>query len=147
MGGELHQKGSWSFALEESRVGPLRGHPCILTVVRRRCRRRQEIYISLTHGRARREILGHSHWRKVVSAPLGPSLHAFLSMSGEAGPHTSLTAVRRRCSRVGFPLGSHPWMFTIVRRRCGHGRVAGGTASTSGACLVAQEAAPENEMK
>ena len=82
-----------------------------------------------------------------MSAPLGPSLHASLSMSGEADPHTSLTAVRRRCGRVGFPLESHPWMFTIVRRRCGRGRVTGGAASTSGACLVAQEAAPENEMK
>ena len=62
------------------------------------------------YGEARRERWGHSHLRKIVSAPSGPSLHAFLSLSDEADPHTSLTIVRRRCGRVGFPLGSHPWM-------------------------------------
>ena len=76
------------------------------------------IYDWLMYDGARREILGHSHLRKIVSVPLGPSLDASLSMSGEAGLHTSLTIVRRRCSRVGFPLESHPCMLAVVRRRC-----------------------------
>ena len=75
------------------------------------------------YGEARRERWGHSHLRKIVSAPSGPSLHAFLSLSDEADPHTSLTIVRRRCGRVGFPLGSHPWMLTVVHRRYGFRRV------------------------
>ena len=75
------------------------------------------------YGEARRERWGHSHLRKIVSAPSEPSLHAFLSLSDEADPHTSLTIVRRRCGRVGFPLGSHPWMLTVVHRRYGFRRV------------------------
>ena len=72
---------------------------------------------SLTYGKARQEKWVYVHLRKVVSAPSGPSLDDGLFLSGEADPHTSLTAVRRRCSCVGFPSGSHPWILTVVRMR------------------------------
>ena len=49
------------------------------------------------YSEARRERLGHSHLRKVVSVPSGPSLDDGLSLSSEADPHTSLAVVHRRC--------------------------------------------------
>ena len=98
--------------------------------VLRRCGRRRESYVSPTHGEIRRENLGHSHLRKVVSAPLGPSLDAYRCMQ-TVRTQTSdlrLAHVRRSqtgemgiCalgeSRVGFLLGSPPWILTVVRRR------------------------------
>ena len=119
---------------------PLRGHRAqtewagsctsVRWKVLRRCGRRRESYVSPTHGEIRRENLGHSHLRKVVSAPLGPSLDAYRCMQ-TVRTQTSdlrLAHVRRSqtgemgiCalgeSRVGFSLGSPPWILTVVRRR------------------------------
>ena len=67
-----------------------------LRIMRRRCKLRRENYVSLIHDEIRREKSVYVHLRKVVSAPSGPSLHTKLSLSGEAGLHTSLAAVRRR---------------------------------------------------
>ena len=84
---------------------------------------------SLTHGEARREKWVYVHLRKVVSAPFG-AIPACFPFYGRRSGLTDFVDGTTQTMRPCRPLWGHPWMLTIVPRRCRRRRVNGGCTQT-----------------